>query len=561
MATRKSRKQSITQLFLLLLILIAVNVLSRYLFTRIDMTEEKRYSLSPSSKELAKNLDDIIYFKIYLDGDLPPGFKRLRNSTKEILDEFRVYSGDNISYEFIDPSANPNEKERVELYRQLSKKGLYPTNLQEKQSGGEKQKILFPGAIVTYRSKEIPVQLLKSRLGSSSEEMLNNSIEGLEYEISSTLRKLTTERVSKIGFLQGQNEFPTVRLADAARGLSEFYKIDTVEMKGQLKSLDEYKAIIIAGPHTPFTENDKFILDQFIMKGGRVLWLIDKMDINMDSLTTVGTNIALANDLNIDDMLFHYGVRINGDLIMDMYAAPIPIVTGYVGNQPKQEVFPWYYFPLSESESKHPIVHNLNAVKFEFASSIDTIETDSVRKTVLLSSSKKSRLQMAPVRVSLNILRDEPDPKLYNKSNIPLAVLLEGKFTSNYLNRIPKEIENSPEIGFTAHSVNTKMIVISDGEVITNYVSKKGAAYPLGYDRITQQTYGNRNFILNCMDYLCDRNDILELRGKEFRIRLLDPSKIENPTLIDWTNLLLPCLIIIIFGLIFNFIRRKKYAR
>lgn len=555
----KTKRQSIIQLILLLSILILVNLISQFAFFRIDMTQEKRYSLSGSSKELARNLKDVVYFKIYLDGDLPPGFKHFRNAIKEVLDEYRVYGGDNITYEFIDPSANPDEKERVKLYKQLAEKGLYPTNLQQQQGGGQSQKIIFPGAIVNYKSKEIPLQLLKSRIGSSPEEMLNISIEGLEYEITSLLRKLTKEKSIHVGFLQGQNELPTINLADAATGLNDFYIIDTVQINEQLHALDKFKTLIVARPDTAFSEKDKFILDQFVMKGGRILWLLDKVSIQMDSLGKEGITLALPNDLNIDDMLFKYGVRVNPDLVMDMYAAPIPIVTGYVGNQPKQEVFPWYYFPLVESAGKHPISNNLNAIKLEFANTIDTIETDSVTKTVLLTTSKKSRIQTSPARVSLSILRDEPDPSLFTKAGLPVAVLLEGSFVSNYKNRIPDAIRNSPEINFKERSVRTKMIVVSDGDIISNYVSKKGAIYPLGYDRITRQTYGNRNLILNAVDYLCDQTDILELRGKEFKIRLLDPAKTQDLTLIRWMNILLPSIAVLAFGLIFTFLRKRKY--
>lgn len=557
---KSSRQQSIMQLLLLLIILVLSNILAGYLFTRIDMTQEKRYSLSSSSVELAKKLDDVVYFRIYLDGDLPPGLIRLRNSMKEMLDEFRVYAGDNIEYEFVDPSANPDETERVNLYKQLSQKGLYPTNLEENQKSGQSQKIIFPGALVNYRSYEVPMQLLKSKLGSSSEEMLNSSVESLEYEICSMIRKLTTERTQRVGFLQGQKELSTMQIADAANALGEFYKVDTIEIDEQLNALKDFKAIIIAGPDTAFTEKDKFILDQFVMHGGRVLWLVDQMQISMDSLEASSTNVAIPKNLNIDDMLFRYGVRINTDLVMDMQAAPIPIVTGFVGNQPKQEVFPWYYFPLISTDIKSPLVHNLNMIKLEFASTIDTIETDSVSKTVLLSTSKLSRFQLAPARVSLNILRDKPEPSIFNKRNLITGVLLEGKFTSAYKGRIPAQVAGSPEINYKERSEATKMIVVSDANIIENFISKKGKIFPLGYDRITQQTYGNRNFILNCVDYLCDNKAVLELRGKEFRIRLLDQAKIENPLWIQWLNLLLPPVLIIVFGLIFNYRRKKKFV-
>ncbi len=558
---RSIKQQSIIQLFLILAIVVLINVLAQFAFTRLDMTQEKRYSLSQSSKDLATHLDDIVYFKIYLAGDLPPGFLKLRNSLKEMLDEFRIYSKANIEYEFIDPNSNPNEKERVELYKQLSKKGLYPTTLEENQNGSQSQKLIFPGAIVNFRSKEIPMQILKSKLGSGSDEMLNTSVENLEYEISSVLRKISVEKSISVAFLKGQNELSTSKFSDAANGLKDYYIVDTVSIGGKINALKDFKLLIIPKPDTAFSEKDKFVIDQFVMNGGRVLWLIDQMDIEMDSLETRSTTMAIPKNLNLDDMLFKYGVRINSDLLLDIQAAPIPVITGYVGNQPKQELFPWYYFPLLGTDSKNPIVHNLNLVKTEFASSIDTIETPNVQKTVLLATSKSSRTQSSPARVSLNILRDKPEIQLFNKRNIPVAILLEGEFSSNFTNRIPDEIANSPEINFQKKSVPTKMIVVSDGDVIASHISKKGNIYPLGYDRFTRQTFGNRNFILNCVDYLLDNKGVLELRSKEIKMRLLDPEKIESPELIKWTNLLLPTLMVTIFGILFAFLRKRKFTR
>ena len=561
MSIRNLKRQSLIQLVLILLVIFFVNIMAGFLFRRIDLTGEKRFSLSPSTVKMAKQLKEVFYFKIYLEGDLPPGFRKLKNATHEMLDEFRVYAHDNIEYEFIDPSANPDEKNRLELFKQLNKKGLTPTNLEEREKSSRSQKIIFPGALVTYGGQEIAVQLLKNKIGSSTDEMVNNSIEALEYEFTSAIRKLSTPIANKIGFLQGQDELNTRHISDAARSLSEFYTVDTFSIHGRLDALKEYKAIIIAKPLSAFDEKDKFILDQFIMKGGRILWLIDRMQINMDSLIASGTNVAIPIDLNLDDQLFRYGVRINADLVMDLQAAPIPVVTGYVGNQPKQDLFPWFYFPLLNPTSKNPIVHNLNAIKAEFISTLDTIEADSVSKTILLTSSGFSRLQLPPARVSLNILQEEPDPKLYNKKYFPVAVLLEGIFRSNYAHRIPSEISNSPEIDFRERSVPTRMIAISDGDIIANTVTKKGTIYGLGYDRFTSQTYGNKNFILNCIDYLCDDSGTLELRAKEFKLRLLDTAKMGNQTMISWFNVLFPVLLVLSFGTIRLIRRKRKYGR
>ncbi len=557
---RQLKKQGIIQLILAVAALIFINVIAGFVFTRFDLTSEKRFSLAPSSKELLRKLDDVIYVKIYLDGDLPPGFKRLKNATKEVLDEFRVYAGSNVEYQFIDPSAIADKTERNKLYQQLAQKGLQPTNLEERQKGGTSQKIIFPGAILNYRAEEIPLQLLKSRMGTGSEEMLNNSIEGLEYDFIKGIKSITNNIKTRIGFLQGQGELNTKQITDAARSLQESYQVDTVSISGQLDALKKFKTLIIAKPDSAFSEKDKFVIDQFIMKGGRVLWLIDNMQIDLDSLSATSTNVAIAKELNLDDQLFRYGVRINYDLVMDMQAAPIPVVTGQVGNQPKTELFPWYFSPLINPSSANPIVHNLNAIKFDFAGTVDTIETDSVKKTILLSTSSYSKIMLAPVRVSLNILKDDPDPKLFNMPHLPLAVLLEGNFKSNFKNRIPEAIATSSDIGFMQSSVSTKMIVVGDGDVAASYVSKKGTIYPLGYDRFTQQTYGNRNFILNCIDYLCDDSGLMTLRAKEFKLRLLDKSKTENSSL-KWMNTFLPVLLIMLYGFFHVMIRRRKYEK
>jgi ABC-2 type transport system permease protein len=556
---RNARKQSLVRLFFSLVIIISINVIAAYFFFRLDLTGEKRYSLAPTTKQQLRELKDVIYFKIYLEGDLPAGFKKLRNSVQEMLDEFRVYAKDNIEYEFIDPSANTDTKARNAFYDQLVKKGIQPSNLEERTKGGSSQQVIFPGAIAAYRTEEIPIQLLTTKIGSGTEAIINTSIEGLEYELMKAVRKFSIVMKPKVGFLQGQKELSTRHIADAANAMSEFYQVDTVEIKQQLNALKGFKALIIAKPDTAFDEKDKFIIDQFIMQGGKVLWLVEEMQINMDSISKTGTNIAVPQNLNLADQLFRYGVRVNDDLIMDLQAAPIPIVTGRVGNRPEQTLFPWYFHPLFNPTSNHPIVYNLNAIKGEFVSSLDTVEVAGVKKTILLTSSKYSRNVQSPVRVSLNILRDEPDPAAFSKQHIPVAVLLEGSFRSVFSNRLPQQLLSDTSIHYRDSSSENKMIVISDGDIISNYANDRGRMYPLGYDRYTNQMYGNKNFILNCIDYLCGNENVVALRGKEFRIRLLDKAKTED-TGIAWVALLLPVVLITVYGIIHFYLRRRKYA-
>ncbi|CAN5472502.1 gliding motility-associated ABC transporter substrate-binding protein GldG [soil metagenome] len=556
---RSARMQSITRFLLMVLILISANIISAFVFSRFDLTGEKRYSLSTSTMNELKKMNDVMYVKIYLDGELPPSFKRLRNSTKELLDEFRVYAKDNIEYEFVDPSASSVKKERDELYKQLYKKGLQPTNLEERSKGSSSQKVIWPGAVVNFHGREAPINFLQTKIGSGTEENINRSVEGLEYEFMNVMRIFGTGLRPKVGFLQGQAELGTQQISDAARALSDYYEVDTVKIDGQLNALKPFKAIIVAKPDSVFSERDKFVLDQYVMNGGRILWLVETMQINMDSLSAAESSVAIAKDINILDQLFHYGVRINDDLAMDLQAAPIPLVTGMVGNQPQQSLFPWYFFPLLNPTSTHPIVHNLNAIKCEFTSTLDTVESPGITKTILLSTSKFSKRIQSPVRVNLNILKEDPDPSYFSQQYLPIAVLLEGRFPSVFRGRVPQEILNNKEIAFKDTGKENKMIVIADGDMISNYVSKKGNIYPLGYDRFTNQTYGNRNFILNCVDYLCDNENIVALRGKEFKIRLLDNSKTENKVY-SWLAMLLPLILVLLYAIIHFYMRRKKYA-
>ncbi len=564
MSHKKSLKsQNIIRFVLLLAIVALLNVLTSFLFTRIDLTTEKRFTLSQSTKELLKNLKDIVYIKVYLAGEMPAGFQNLSTATRDMLSEMKSYGGSNFEFEFIDPSASPDQNQRNELYNQLAKRGLQPTNIQEKTNDGSAQRILFPGAIVNYLAKEQPMQLLKDRIGVAPAEMINNSIQNLEYEITNTIKKITDKIPPTVAFVKGHGEMPPQNLADIQKSLTTSYDIKFVELKNQLKSLDGINCIVVAKPDTFIDEKDKFIIDQFIMRGGKVLWLIDAMHATMDSLAKKNEFVSVPYDLNIDDMLFRYGVRINPSLVMDLQSVPIPVLTGYVGNRPQNSLLPWYFFPLVTPESKNVIVNNLNAIKFEFASSLDTIASKGISKTILLTSSAYSRQIGSPAVVNLNVLRTEPDERLYNQPNIPLAVLLEGKFTSNYANRIPSQVANDSIIGFRESGVNTKMIVVTDGDVIKNEYRKSDNSFmPLGFDKYTGQFFGNKNFILNCIDYLCDSSGLMALRAKEFKLRLLDKKRFEaNLFGLKLLNVVGPILLIILLGLIKTINRKNKFAR
>lgn len=562
------------QLVTVIGIVIALNVLSGFFFTRFDLTSEKRYTLSDTSKELLENMDDVIYLKVYLDGELPAGFRRLRDRTREMLDEFRAYSNNNIEYEFINPADQPDEKSRNELYRQLAKEGLMPTNIQIKTEDGAEQKLIFPGAIMTYRGKQAALQLLKSQMGALPEEMLNNSVEDLEYEITNGIRKLTASHADAIGFIEGHGELNERQVADMAKSLSEYYRLERVKIDGKLNSLvsrsegdsgvlifPKYKAIVIAKPDSTFSEEDKFMIDQYVMYGGRVLWLVEPVFCNMDSLRYSPSTLAVPITVNLEDMLFKYGVRVNTDLIQDARCSSIPGPAGYVGNQLQWALQPWVFFPITVPDSDHPIVRNLNGIKLEFASSLDTVGGKGIKKTVLLRTSERSRALRTPAQVSLDVMVQEPTPEEFNRPHMPVAVLLEGKFESVFKNRLTRIIKESGEIKYREEGKRTKMVVVSDGDIISNPINPDGTYLPCGFDRYTSQQFGNKKFLLNAVNYLCDDVNLTTIRSRALEIRLLDRKKAEaERTKWQIINIAIPIGLIILFGLINAYLRKKRYA-
>ncbi|MEI6899435.1 MAG: gliding motility-associated ABC transporter substrate-binding protein GldG [Bacteroidota bacterium] len=579
MTTRKTniKRSNLLQLSLGLILLVLINIIGSFLFTRFDLTAEKRYSLSPATKKLVKNLDDIVFFKIYLEGELPAGFRRLANETKEMLNEFRAYNK-NIQYEFVNPSLNPNIKERNDGYRLLVEQGLQPTDLRMNEKGQSSQLIIFPGAIVSYKGHDVPVQLLMTQLGQDNDRVLNNSIQSLEYNLASAIQKLSQSVKPRIAFLQGEGELNKMETVDILNGLSEFYNIDHVALENKINSLtirlktdsahdkliNKYRAIVIAKPTKPFNEKDKFLIDQFIMRGGSVLWLLDPVFASMDSLEKFGSTMGITQDLNLEDMLFAYGVRPNTNLLLDLQALPIPVKSGQIGNQPQIKFFPWYFFPLLTPMVHHPIMNGLNVIKSEFISSIDTVEGINVKKTVLLSTSPYTRAVNAPVLIDLDILKSEPDERMFNSGPQPVAVLLEGNYTSDFQFRIPAELAENKDLGFLAKSVRpAKMVIITDGDMIKNQFDvSKGYPLPLGYDQFTRKTFGNKDFIMNVMNYLCDNSGLISVRARELKLRSLDMTKVAKERLFwQMINTILPVVLILIFAIIKYRIRVRKYGQ
>jgi len=574
---RNIKKNNIIQLLLVVVVIVLLNMISGFIFTRFDLTAEKRYSLAPATKKVLKNLDDVLFFKVYLSGDLPPAFQRLSNETKEMLDEFRVYSN-KVQYQFVDLSAIADEKDRNLAYRSLVEKGLQPTTLRVNKKGQSSEVVIFPGAIVTYRGHETPVQLLSgSNLGEDPNLVLNNSVQALEYNLASAIQALTRITKPRIAILQGQGELSEMETYDLERTLSQFYNVDRVTIDHKINALsmrikldslhqrlaNKYKALIIAKPTKPFDEKDKFLIDQFIMRGGKTLWLIDPVYTPWDSLEKYNSTMGIANDINLEDMLYTYGARLNTNLVMDLNAMPIPLKTGQIGNQPQFTFFRWFYFPLLTPTINHPIVHGLNAIKSEFISTIDTVEAPGIKKQVILTSSPYAQVVNAPVLVELEMLKQQPDERMFTRGPFTVAVLLEGEFTSSYIYRIPPELSEDKGLEYRKKSKPTKMLIVADGDIVKNQFNlKKGFPLPMGYDQWTQETFGNRDFVLNAMNYLCDETGLITVRSRELKMRLLDMKKVEHEGLY-WKllNLLLPVLGILIFALIRFRMRRMKFAR
>lgn len=564
----KNRIHNKTIKFLLSIILIifAAYLLSIKYF-RIDLTSEGRFTLSEYTKTILENLDDKVYIKVYLTGDgLPTTLKRYRREIKEELDEFKIYAEENLEFEFIDPSESSDNEVKFAFWKSLTDKGLLPIETIEVSDDGKtSSKMVFPGASVNYKGKEAIVNLLKTngRNAPESEESVNNSIQSLEYELTNAIQKLSKKTKEKIAFIEGHGELNEYQLMDISTILSEYYTVMTGSINGTPGILDEFKAIIIANPQFKFPEEDKFIIDQYIMKGGNVMWLIDGVKTSIDSLFITGSTLSLAQDLNLNDMLFQYGVRVNHDLIMDAFSSPIGITTKGPDGNPLIKHFPWYYFPVLVSDNNHSISKYLNYIRTEFTSTIDTVGLQpGITKTILLHSSEHTKFEPIPARISLDQLNNMPAEYEMNSGRKAIAVLLEGKFSSVFNNRpVESYIPGVSNADVITNGKDAKMIIVSDGDIIRNEVSSEGEIYPIGFDRFTQNEFvGNKEFILNSINYLCDDEGLMTIRSRELQMRLLDRESIQNKRfVIQFMNVLLPVILLSIFGLLILFIRRKRY--
>ena len=582
---RSPRAQALLQFGLIVGIILFVNFLANIFYTHFDLTEEKRFTLTKPTQALLNGLNERVYIEVLLDGEFPAGFKRLQSATREMLDDFRSETGF-VDYRFEDPAAGSvddiNDRRKT-----LSENGINPVNLRVMEQGESTQKLIYPFAIVHYKNRQMPVKLLENESPTlSPDEVINNSVSLLEYKLANAIKKLEANSKPIILFTQGHQELSELQTTDLQRSLSQFYEtgrivLDSVveiptkaTLVNQTVQQGEYlrkpcELLIVAKPRTAFSEKDKFKIDQYVMNGGKVIWLIDRLGVTLDSMRLNGNFIPQDYPINLEDMLFKYGARIQPDLVMDIQSTKIPLQTGVVGNAPQYEMFPWYFHPAVLPSADHPIVKNLDRTELRFCSSIDTIRTKTpVKKTVVLRSSKYSRLQFSPINLSFDILRYDPDPAKFDKGEQAVAVLLEGTFPSNYENRVSQELAadlTKAGIKFKPVSEPTRMLVISDGDVAANPTrideTGKEIWLPLGYNKFERATYSNKDLMLNAVEYLSDASGVIEARSREVKLRLLDGVRAKaEKTMWQSVNIGSSLAFVALFGLFFAWRRKRKYS-
>ncbi|HPW97349.1 MAG TPA: gliding motility-associated ABC transporter substrate-binding protein GldG [Flavobacterium sp.] len=546
-----------------LLIVVGINIASHFVFKRFDLTADKRYTLSETSLKIIDEVTQPLYVDVFLEGNFPGEFKKLQTETQQLLEEFKS-KNPNIIFQFV----NPMEDEEVDkdvLFQSFMERGLTPVNVTLNDKGQQTQEVVFPWAIATYGDKSVKVPLLKNMIGASTAEKVVSSVQHLEYAFVNAFNTVSKEKQKKIAILNGNGELEDKYIADFARSVKENYYIgpftlDSVAKQPTetLKYLKKYDLVVIAKPTEVFTDAEKQVIDQYVINGGKTIWLMDQVNMEMDSLMQTGENLAFPRDLNLNDMFFKYGIRIQPDLIKDVMATPISLATGDKGSATQYTQFPWMFSPMIYPNSKNPIVSNLDGIKFEFASPIELLKND-IKKTVLLTSSQYSKLVGTPTEVNLNMVEERPEQKEFEgNGNYPVAVLLEGKFHSVFENRVLAFKEAS----FSNSGKDSKMIVISDGNVIKNQLDKNYQPLELGFDKWTNTLYANKEFMLNCVNYLLDDNGLINIRSKEVDLPMLDKEKVyAQYTTSQIITVGLPLVVLLLFGVLFTILRKRKYSK
>ncbi len=566
-----NKRDAWISLLLAVVIVVLLNVAGNFFYYRLDLTSEKRYSISAPTQRMLENLQDDITIKVYLTGELNAKLERLRKSTENMLKEFRSYGGRHVDYEFFDPMAIKDADERKKFVTDLMQRGMAPMNAMSQTSSSMSETVVFPFAVVRYGNREFPVNLLENQLGYSPDDIVNHSEILLEYKLANAINKLSMYRPPRIGFVEGNGELTPLQVTDLRQSLEALqYEVRTINLPEVASIPERFDAIVIAKPTIAFGKDgkDKYKIDQYIMRGGKVLWLLEGTNADMDSVNVNPSGqFAQPTDLNLDDMLFKYGVRINNDVIQDIALSDqIQMVVGKVDDRPQTKAYKWYYYPLLVSDNNQAIVRNLDPVAAYFASSIDTVKSPGIRKTVLLHTTDYAKAQLAPTRIHFGILMSKPNPEYYNQPKLPVAVLLEGSFTSAFKNWLTPEtvaaLDTVPDLKYIENGKPSKQIVIGDGDMIRNEIRSDSSVYQLGFNKFTNQRFANKDFLLNCIEYLTDASGIFETRNKEVKTRLLNTVKAQDEKL-KWQliNLALPIGLTVLFGVLFYFVRRRKYAR
>jgi gliding-associated putative ABC transporter substrate-binding component GldG len=543
--------------------LLLLNIIGHFLFLRIDLTKDKRFTLSPVTLKTIDAVQNTLSIKVYLQGDFPSEIKKLQQETKQLLEEYQAYNS-HIVFEFVDPLED--EQDNPEAIKALYGKGIVPINVSVSHKGKESQTLAFPWAVAFYDNKEVAIPLLRNQMGTDITEKVLGSVQHLEYSFTEALDRLTKVKQKKVAVIKGNGELDERFIAKFLLQTKERYFIapftlDSVAQNplGSLDALKQYDLAVMAKPTQTFTDAEKQVLDQFIMNGGKTLWLIDQVTVEMDSLyNPSGATLAFPKDLNLNDLFFKYGFRINPDIIKDEQGSPIKLASGEKGSATQFQEFNWKYAPLIRPISKHTIVKNLGGIKFDFANSIDTLK-NGIKKTILLQSSPYSKKVGTPTEINLNIVTEEIPASAYiGKGNQNVAVLLEGNFHSNYQNRVLPFDQKD----FLNRSKTTKMLVVADGDIIKNQLDKEFMPVELGYDQRTGNLYDNKDFLLNAVNYLLDDSGLINIRSKEFELPLLDKEKVfENYTQTQFLTIGMPLVLLLLFGLVFIYTRKRIYQK
>lgn len=552
---------NIKKLAITIAVLLVLNVVGNYFFKRFDLTEDKRFTLSQTSLNILKQVKEPLYVDVFLQGNFPGELKKLQNETRNLLEEFKSYNTE-IIFQFVNPLENEDEPDKI--MQSFVERGLTPLNVTVNDKGQQTQEVVFPWAIVTYKDKSTKIPLLKNMMGASTAEKVVNSVQYLEYAFANGFNTITKDKERKVAVLKGNGELDDLQIADFVRNVRDNYYIGTFTLdsvaKNPIKTLEylkKYDLVIIAKPTEKFSDEEKQVLDQYTINGGKSIWLIDQVNMEMDSLMETGTSLAFPRDLNLNDLFFKYGIRINPTLIKDLQATPISLATGSQGSATQYSQFPWLFSPLVFPNTNNPIVSNLDGIKFEFANPIEVLKND-ISKTVLLQTTQYSKEIGTPFEVNINMVGERPEPKDFIKpGNFPVAVLLEGNFHSVFQNRVLAFNDKT----FQPIGKKSKMIVISDGNVIKNQLDKNYQPLELGYDKWTNNLYANKEFLMNCVNYLLDDNGLINIRSKQVNLPLLDKIKVtENYLYSQLLTIGVPILILVLFGFGFAFLRKRRYS-